>query len=325
MRHPFLFLSLLLFGSTTVQSQEVVDTVSLRFDWPVGLTAHVEQEWFREKSIGTGVDSVLVASKHRMQVLAHPNGRLIRTDSMVIPQLEAARNDSNAFIQRMFSQLGVLTPSYVVNTQGEFVELADVARMKAAVDSLFAPVLEQLGSLPPQAKALFESILSEQTLTASAAQEWNAMVGTWVGADWEVGAVYEYDADEPSPVLPGLVLPMHYQFSAVERVPCTEDAEALECAELRMTSTPDPAAMREAVKKILGQMGATQDGGEVLSALESMEVETELTVVTNPATLLPYLVVQEKRVSVQVPTSATEAGGTSGQYERRIARYHYDK
>jgi hypothetical protein len=54
MRQPLLFLSLLLFGSTTVQSQEVIDTVSLRFDWPVGLTAHVEQEWFREKSMGTG-------------------------------------------------------------------------------------------------------------------------------------------------------------------------------------------------------------------------------------------------------------------------------
>jgi hypothetical protein len=72
-------------------------------------------------------------------------------------------------------------------------------------------------------------------------------------------------------------------------------------------------------------MGASQDGGEVLSALESMEVETELTVVTHPKTLLPYLVVQEKRVSVHVPSSAAEAGGTSGQYERRIARYHYDK
>lgn len=323
MRSNLALLVLLLVLPIAGGAQERADTVSLRFDWPVGLTARVEQQWLKEKSSPSRTDSILVVSSFRMRVDAHPRGRLISIDSMSIPQLSAGA-DSNEFVQQLVNQLGVLMPSYVVNNEGEFVEVADIARMKSAVDSLLAPMLRSMSELSPQAHAFIRSMISEQTLTASAAQEWNAMVGTWVGADWEVGAVYEVEAEEASPIMPGLVIPMHYQFSAVERIPCTEADTSLACTELRMVSTPDPEATKAAVQKLFGQLGVSE-GEEVLTAFESMEVENELTVIANPATLVPYLVVREKRVRVRTGGSSAESGEEGTQYERKISRFHYDK
>ena len=322
MRHCLLLVACLLIGSAS-QAQERIDTVSLRFDWPVGLTGRVEQEWFREKITPERADSLHFVSSWRMQVLPHSKGLLIRSDSVVVPQFEGATSDTTEMVQRLLTQLGALAPSYVVGSEGEFIEVADVARMKAAMDTVFAPILAQMGEMPPRAKALFQSMLSEETLTASAAQEWNALVGTWVGADWELGAVYEYEAMEPSPLLPGLVVPMRYQFSATKRIPCTDLEGSPECVELFMLSSPDPDSARSLARKLIEQMGIGAEGDELIEAFESMEVEHELIVVAEPKTLLPYLVVKEKRVRVRIPEAPTQKAGESSQLDRRLYRFYY--
>ena len=323
MRYCLLLVAGLLIGSGS-QAQERVDTVSLRFKWPVGLTGRVEQEWFREKTTPGRADSLHFVSGWRMQVLPHSKGLMVRSDSVVMQPFDGATSDTTDMVQRLLTQLGALAPSYVVSSEGEFIEVADVSRMKAAMDTLFAPILAEMGEMPPRARALFQSMLSEETLTASAAQEWNAMVGTWVGADWEVGAVYEFEAEEASPLLPGLMVPMRYQFSATKRIPCTDREGSPECVELLMLSSPDPDSAKSLARKLIEQMGLGADAEGLIDAFESMDVEHELIVVAEPETLLPYLVVKEKRVRVQTPDTPTEKAGESSQLDRRLYRFYYD-
>src|SRR5687768_7294280 len=65
-------------GSLEAQS---VDSVSLRFAWPIGMSARVEQEWTRVQESPEKRDSTYVRSTYRLQALPHPSGRLIQVDS----------------------------------------------------------------------------------------------------------------------------------------------------------------------------------------------------------------------------------------------------
>lgn len=305
-------------------AQERVDTVSLRFNWPVGMTARVEQEIFRKDSSFSKTDSSISAYSQRLRVLEHPKGFLIRHDSMVMPGLDLAAQDTSTYAQQVLRNVVNLTPSYVVNGEGEFVELTEVERLQAAMDTLFAPMLDTIGRKSAELRAMLEKMISEEVLTSTAAESWNTMVGTWAGADWEVGAVYELDSEEQSPIIPGLMVPFHYEFGVVERVPCREGGKEDECVELIMVSTPDMAATREFVMKLVEQLAGDKDLSELATALETMEVENVITLITQPETLIPYYVSTEKHARMTIPPGASEPAGHSYRYERRALRFHYD-
>jgi hypothetical protein len=307
--------------------QESVDTVSLRFNWPAGLTGRVVQEIFRSDSSARKHDSTVFTYSHRLRVLEHPRGLLVRYDSMVVPGLdEVAKDAASAFAQQLLRNITSLTPSYVVNREGEFLEVAEIKRLHAAMDSLFAPMLEEIEQESAQARSLIQGLMSEQVLTNSAAEAWNAMVGTWVGADWEVGAAYEYESEAPSPIMPGVMIPFHYEFGAVERVPCREGGEEDECVHLVMVSTPDMDATREVLKKFVEQLAGEKDMGEFVAAIETMQLENVVTVITNPQTLVPYHVATERHIRLTTPAIDAESpAGENYRYERHVQTFHWER
>ena len=315
--------SALLFPATL--AAQAGDSVSLRFAWRDGLTADVEHEVLRVRTSHQGSDTTTMRTRSLMRVAAHPQGFVVRSDSLRVEGFDAAASVPTEFAQRMMSTLGSLTPSFVVSADGEFVQVTDLARLKAAMDSLFAPMVREMGESVPQVASFMGQLLSEQALTASAAQEWNALVGTWVGAEWELGAVYELETEEAVPIMPGLTVPMRLQFSAAGRVPCSEADQATSCVELQMISVPDSAGMKRLTQQLLERLAGVPDAEEVVAALENMEVEQELTVVAEPNTLVPHLVVREKRVRVTVAALAGEDGGTMRQVDRNVQRYRYRK
>ena len=302
-------------------AQEVVDSVALRFAWPVGMTARVEQEWSRVQATPTKRDSTYVRSAYRLQVADHPQGRLIEMDSFRIVPAPGQQLNATVDGEQIVARLGSLLPSYVVSVEGEFLAVADIERMKSAFDSILAPVRQQSESGSPQVRALLANMTSPQALTAAAAQEWNLVVGTWVGADWEVGAAYEYSAEEPIPYLPGQKVKMNYEFAAVERVPCAGSEREARCVELFMRSAPDSAAFAGLLRTLFETIAPDQRSA--VEGLQNMRAVNELTVIAEPATLRPHSVELIKFVEVGVAPSSGDAGGKTMRLDRRAASYTY--
>lgn len=313
------------FSESAAQKGASPDSVMLRFGWPVGMSARVEQRWSRVRTGPQRGDSVGLRTSYRMRVLKHPEGRLVTADSFTFapPSASAPTADRGAMAQRLQTQLAALTPSYVVSADGEFRRLVDAAKMKAVVDSLLAPILSEVKTLPPQAQQMLQAVASEQALTARAVEGWNVVTGAWVGADFTIGEVRRSESEERIPLIPGMTIPMAYEFSAVERVPCTEGGAARGCVRLRMYSQPDSAGMREVVKQLVAQLGGKADG--VVATLEGMTVENEVVVVAEPATLVPHSMSVTKRVRVRTAATGGEAGSESTQVDVRTARFAYDR
>ena len=325
MHRPALAAALLLSLRAPLGAQPA-DTVSLRFGWPVGMTARVEQDWSRVQSAPARHDSTHVRSAYRLRVVAHPRGRLVQTDSFRILAVGNAAGPVTSGPegqdpQQFLARLGSFLPSYVVSEEGEFIAIEGMDRMRAALDSLFAPMRATLDSAPPQLKAILANATSPEALTASAAQEWNLVAGTWVGADWELGEVYGLSSEEPIPFLPGRTVPMNYEFSAAERVACTAGEQEARCVRLEMRSAPDSAALQALLKDLLGTLMPAQRGA--IEALRNMRTENALTVIADPRTLKPYATELVKFVEVVVPPSDGDAGGTTTRIDTRSARYSY--
>jgi hypothetical protein len=300
------------------------DSVALRFGWPVGMTASVEGEWTRMQSTPVRNDSFTVRSRWRMMVSSHPKGRLVQYDQFTITSLPpAAPNRSAGGLDphQLLARLGSIQPSYVVTAEGDFVSVEGMEATKRALDSALAPLMREIAGAPPAIKALMENATSTQVLTAAAAQDWNAVAGTWVGADWEVGSVYETSTEEPVPMFPGLKMPMQYQFRAAERVPCTERETARRCVRLEMQSEPDSVAMRKFINDLMTKMAPNQVNA--LAVFRSMRVANELTVIADPRDLRPYFFELVKAVEAESAGGPNEPAGRTRQIDIRTARYTY--
>ncbi len=314
---------LLVAAAEDLGAQRRADSVSLRFKWATGTTARVDQEWIRVQRSPERRDSVGVRSHYRLRVLAHAEGQLISSDSFVVAGTFGfpERAGAPASVQQLVTQLGSYQPSFVVSGDGEFRRVDNVAQMKQLVDSILAPLLRDAKEVTPEGQAFLRNATSEQALAASAAQEWNAIVCSWSGADWVVGEAYETMLEEPVPIMPGLRIPMRYEFGVAARVPCEPAARPASCVRLELYSEPDTSALRKLTTDLLTQLGAS--GKDVVNSLMNLRTMNEITLIAEPRTLRPYSVMRVRRVEASVAAGADEKGGTTSRVDIRSAHYHY--
>lgn len=316
---------LLVLTASHAHAQRRADSVSLRFKWPPGMTAQVDEEWVRVQSTTERRDSITIRSHYRMRVLDHADGLLIAADSFVVsgtsglPALRGQASD----VQRLVTVVESYQPSYVVSRDGEFRSLGSAAQMKRLLDSLLVPMLREIKEAPAELQAVIRNATSEQSMSASAAQEWDAIVGTWVGADWVIGQALQNTVEEPVPVMPGLKIPMRYEFGAAERVPCAPEMRPATCVRLEMYSEPDTASLRRVIAEMVTRLGASEKDKDLLTSLQNLRTMNELIVITEPGTLRPYAVTRVRRVQLSVAPGTTEKAGTTTRVDTRTARYRY--
>jgi hypothetical protein len=301
-------------GAQTTTPPSPDSIVHLRFGWPVGTTAAIEAGRFRVRNSEGKADTTALTLTYRMSVHDHAAGRAIRYDEFEFDEF----SDNESLRGAVNEQLASLMPSLLVDTSGAFVQVENVTALKALMDSLLFKQLPK-DSLPPQTRALLENMTSAEVLNALAAQEWNAMIGTWTGADLELGAVYESTEAAPIPIFPGRTLPMVSQFTAAERVECVEGSGKHDCVELRMVSTPDA----DSVAALMKQMMEAAVNMPETPAFQNFNIETVITLVAEPATLLPHYYSMTKTVSARF-TVAGESGELS-QEEERTYNFSYNK
>ena len=151
---------------------------------------------------------------------------------------------------------------------------------------------------------MVDQMLSEQVLFTKIQEQWNAMVGTWIGADFEIGADYVLEQEVPSPVLPQLSVPMYYRYSAAERTYCVEGGPEDACVLLIMESRPDEERLAELLVRFVDRIA--EGVAEPNVAFTELHQESSILLVADPDTLLPYELEIMTEVSGRVAENSEE-------------------
>jgi hypothetical protein len=294
-----------------------VDTAKLTFRWPENVTARVDAERYRERHSGEKHDTIAAGASYRMTAQRTGNEYVVRfADFRLVDGVDAASPEVAAVVQR----IGALMPSYRVSAAGEFTRLESPDTFRASIDSMIMTLIAKDRPPPPQLKQVMSTLTSDAVLTAAVAQEWNALVGTWAGAELEVGEAYLTEGDEPIPAFQNATVRFEYEFAALRRMSCDSVAApgARDCVELQMVSKPDSAAMRQLLERVMGSLApdVAKDMG-----FADFNVENVITLVARPESLLPVYLVVSKEV-----TGAVRTGGKIEkvyQLDVKSQRYTY--
>jgi hypothetical protein len=278
---------------------EAPDTVRLAFAWPPGAHADVAAQRSRDRSENGRQTRGRATLRYRIALEPSGEGYLVRYSGFAGDSPGAGTPPAE-----IAAHVAAFTPSYLVSRDGEFRDLGDPGAMRALVDSLVGPLTAELTAANPAASEFLASITSDAMLRSAAEQDWNMLVGTWAGAEFVIGDVYASNVVEHFPLFGGVDLPMDYEFSAAQRVPCDSADSGLGCVALQMESRPDPAA----VSRVLGAALAgviPADSASLASA--AFDVRNTVHLIARPESLLPYRLTVTKDVRLTLP----ENGRTS--------------
>lgn len=264
-------------GAVPAAAQEpAVETVALRFGWTAGQQAEVLTTRFRVRQ-AESTDTIQGQAAYRLRVEPHADGLLIRHDSVQLSGVNVpAASAANI--------LADLTPSYVVSDAGEFRGLHDAVGYAARMRTVVTGMLGEQAS--GDAGQLLSQMLSEAALEGLAAQEWNAIVGTWVGADVDLGEQYQLTEVAPIALLPGETVPM-ITLVEVHRASCPGAAVGqFDCVRMVLTSRPDAHAMRLVLQQFVDRV-ASPGAGSQTPVFEELDIVTEVEVLARPESLRP--------------------------------------
>ncbi|HUP21443.1 MAG TPA: hypothetical protein VNB06_00715 [Thermoanaerobaculia bacterium] len=190
-----------------------------------------------------------------------------------------------------------IVPDYVVTREGDFVGMHDLTTLQADLERLFS-MLGRAGGETPEVRLAFDMLRSEPVLEGNAEDQWDALVGFWVGAnlEWEGAEPARIDVDrERSPDgLPGAVR----YFGVSRRTPCSRSGVVRDCVELEMRRTADSEETRLAANSMMSMIGAMLGGKQSWSAAgaSSLELENLVQLVTEPESLIPHSYTWSKTV-----------------------------
>lgn len=291
------------------------DAVLLSFDWPPGMKGRVEGSFTQVRRVGDAPDSTSVLYEYDLQVLGQRDSRLVTFDGHRFPQMPGETGAG----EEMAGLVGALSPDMVVSKEGELLRITNLEKMIETVRRVLAPLARELDS-----RALddfYGALLTEEVFFATAAEEWNAVVGFWIEAELELGSWYELEAEEPLPLLGNRMVPYVYEFAATRRLPCREAHPEPRCVELILRSAPESGAIAAVLEGFLA--GLLSEAGEGVPPLSyrDLSIVNEIVLVTEPRGLVPHRVSMRQDVAAVMEVAGEEQEG--GQTRIRVHRYTY--
>ncbi|HSM91580.1 MAG TPA: hypothetical protein VLT47_01770 [Anaeromyxobacteraceae bacterium] len=265
--------------------------LSLRFDWPRSLEARVT---YRRVASRTGAPERIFTARYVERSTRDAAGIRIATAGTrwegEIPyppdEVRAATSASEAVVQH-------------VGADGAFVGLENGDALRPVLERIYAAA-----GLTDEASAGAVARV-EAAMIDEARAAWNLAVGFWIGAELDFGRAWESEVDAPVWLLPTLPVRSRVRMEARRRVPCGASERLSRCVELTLHSEPDRPGLTALTRAIVARI----DGAEAalpLGAVREVGLATDLVLVTEPATLVPYRVVWRRAVRATV---ADEAAG----------------
>jgi hypothetical protein len=237
------------------------------------------------------------------------------TDKKFTPALKD-KGKAN-YLERVLKEATTDVPDYVVDRDGEFVRIENLAPyLKRVEDALVNGLPEGPKEARAKAQQLVRSLVTEETLSAVLQDEWNNIVGNWADGSYVLGELYELQQSYQSPALGDQTFPMRVTQQLAGRQACRKGAAANSCVRLLQTSrVSDPSfhkAMSAFVRKTVGA-DVSVDKAEVVKSVE---------VIADPKTLLPYRTVVRETKSFVVSAKGA-APRTSEETEESVTTYSY--
>lgn len=280
------------------------DTVRLAFGWTPGL--HGEVQLTRVRINGSGparADTSTLRTTYSLAVSKVEDGLRVEVGDFKVPAIP--ESDETAAAIALISSF---SPSYVLSPGGDLLRLDGTEELATRVRSMLDSMLTKLEL--PAAKQALNGMVSEETLSAQLSEEWTALIGVWLGAELEVGSLYELEAEEALPLPGNPVVPFKFEFGVIDRVPCDREDQATSCVKLVMRSFPDPEVMKQFLRDLGNSMLA--DSPEVPEMVfHDLSVFSESVLVTSPKTLIPRTLSITKRIDGLL---------TSGGVEERVSQ-----
>lgn len=259
--------------------------VKLSFDWAPGFQASVTSTKTRTRLAGERSSR---SATSRYTLRTEPTGddlriRFANPTMKLDGDLEPLPAPAQA---QIVAQVADLMPDFVVTKSGEFKGIDDLPGFQERLQSFLAETLPK--DIDSVLLGQIRTILtSEAFLNSRAAEQWNAVVGAWVGAELDIGEQYVSSSKEPVPIVPGQEVLMNYSFSAKRLLPCKRHGSERGCAELEMRSVADA----EDSKRLIESFLASVAGGRSLPAtpiFKTLEIENVILLVTEPEGLIPH-------------------------------------
>lgn len=280
------------------------EEASLRFAWPAPARARVD---YRRTRLRTGQAPRVFTASYDLLTERAPDGDgigiLTRRTSWrgALPVPRALSREAIRASERVVQRIG---------PEGEFRGLEGVEALRPVLARALGPGVEPGRSERALALALAST-------RAEAEELWNLAVGFWTGADLRIGETYAMQSEAELPLLPGERAAQAVEFRVRRRVPCSLGERPIRCVEAVLRATPDPTAIARAGEALLARIlpeGAAPPAG----GARDLAVESELVLVTDPATLLPRKLVWTRAVRLR---AAGEARAAAEHVDR--AEYEY--
>jgi hypothetical protein len=289
--------------------------IDLVFNWPEHLTSSAS---VRTKSNKRGE---IIEMQARAVTTVRPLGEdeLLISGKLTEKRFAPSTQDKEKanYLQRVLREATADVPDYVVDRDGDFVRIENLAPyLKRLEEALVNGLPEGPKEARAKARELVRSIVNEDLLNASLQDEWNNTVGNWAGGSYVPGETYEMHLSYQSPLLGDQTFPMVTTQLLAGREACRRGAAPKSCVRLLQTSrVSDPRFTRATsafVRKTIG-VDVTVDSAEVVKTVE---------VIADPKTLLPYrsVVKETKRFVI---SAKGEAPRTSEETHESVATYTY--
>jgi hypothetical protein len=197
----------------------------------------------------------------------------------------------------------------VVSADLSQVRLEGAEALEAVFEKMFS------GSNVPEAQRQRIMEMARTAMVAEANEMWTLGVGFWNGADLAVGKVLTGESEGELPMAPGAVVKFKLRFVAKKRVPCAGERRP-RCVELSLRSIPDPKALKPALEKFVTSLvppGQAPPKG----LFERVNIENDLVLVTEPATLVPHKLTWTKKARIR------SLGRDAETLDRSEYRYQY--
>lgn len=294
------------------------DRVKIEFDWPTRLSA---QTTFELKSTKRG-ENYEVQGDSTMSVRPAGKGELLISSKVTRQKFSPGPGMGDkdpakaAYLQEVIKATLSEIPDFVVNSDGEFVRIENLATYHRRVqDALIKGLPTRDREGVARARQMVQSMLTEESLAASMQDEWNHLVENWAGGSYAVGQTYEFTVPYNAPALQPSTFPMVTTQQLSGYAPCHPKAAAKSCVRLVQTSRVfGPGytqAMNDYVRKTVGPA----------VTIRQMEVLTTVELLADPKTLLPYASSKKeiKRVTVQAEGKTS----TSEDVKESASSYRY--
>lgn len=308
------------------------ESVELTYSWPAGLKA---ESRFTHKATRTQADKQSVrelSGSYGLSTTAVDDGLRIDYQGLQTDvKADGQATGITAEMQALVNGIAQSVPSVLIKPDGEFGGVVEMdafhrrlmERMQnwlATSPSLAALQSEQRQAARQQAEQaigqMMNTLLSKEALEQRMVEDWNLMVGTWIGGNLEKGAVYRTETSYVIAALGNVSAPLILEFKYLGRAACNKADKTKRCALLEMRSQVASEAVAKAIEDTTNRAFAGTPA-KVSVADFAMEQTTRL--LTEPKTLLPHQLQTTKTTRVVLAegekrTTATQVDESSQSF-----------